>query len=290
MRETFIRVACDLCGSSESREILRKGGRVTGEIFSIVRCTRCSLVYVNPRLSDERIASLYDDAYFRGEGFDPGARYTGEDDAHMRRSVSAILQSLQDALGTVRGKRILDVGCGGGSLVHALCDTGASARGIDSSSEAIRICRERSIPAIAGDLSSSELDGVRFDAITAIEVIEHVTSPTAFLERIRDLLEPGGIAFIGTGNWELVRRVRGTPYIMPEGHLYYFTPQTLRAYFAKVGFAEAPGVHRLWFVARAAARLRAEPLTWPLVRLAAAAVRFAAPQFGPFAIAQRSLR
>jgi 2-polyprenyl-3-methyl-5-hydroxy-6-metoxy-1,4-benzoquinol methylase len=290
MGDTFTSVACDLCGATEHRTVLRKRGRVTGEIFSIVRCRRCSLVYVNPRLSDERIAKLYDKAYFRGEGFDPGVRYAEDDDENMRHAIFAILQSLREAMGTLRVKRVLDVGCGGGSLVRALRAAGALAVGLDSSPEAIRICRARSTPAIEGDVHSAKLHDLRFDAITAIEVIEHVTSPTQFLRQIRDLLAPGGVAFIGTGNWELVRRIRGTPYIMPEGHLYYFTPRTLHAYFRKVGLLEAPAVHRLWFVARAASRLRAERITWPLVRLAAATARVAAPQFGPFAIAQRSYR
>ena len=284
----FVRVSCDLCGSAQSRDVLRKQGRVTRSDFHIVRCARCSLVYVNPRLSDEQIAMLYGEAYFRGEGFDPGVHYWDADDENMRRAVRAVCRSLRDALGSLRAKQILDVGCGGGSLVRALRDDGASAYGIDSSPQAAKICASRSIPMLADDLFSAALPESAFDAVTAIEVIEHATSPTRLLQRIHSLLKPDGIAFIATGNWELVRLLPGTPYIMPEGHLYYFTPQTLRSYFAKTGFSEAPVVHRMWFVARAASRTRAWRLMWPLVQLTAAAVRVAAPQFGPFPIGQRT--
>ncbi len=67
-------VTCDLCGEDNTELLFQKRGILTGELFNIVRCRNDGLVYVNPRISKAGLPQLYDERYWRGEGFDPNIK------------------------------------------------------------------------------------------------------------------------------------------------------------------------------------------------------------------------
>ena len=94
------------------------------------------------------------------------------------------------------------------------------------------------VKVFAGDLLDADLPLGSFDVINATEVIEHLRDPMASFRRIKALLAPGGVFIYSTGNARgLYARVLGTrwPYLHPEGHLFYYDPDTLGRYFRSVG-------------------------------------------------------
>jgi 2-polyprenyl-6-hydroxyphenyl methylase / 3-demethylubiquinone-9 3-methyltransferase len=101
------------------------------------------------------------------------------------------------------GKRTLDVGCGAGLLTEPLTRLGARATGVDAAPELIVAAREHAA-AMGLDIdyrerTVEETEG-QFDLVTAMEVVEHVADPGAFLKALAKRLAPGGLLILSTPN------------------------------------------------------------------------------------------
>lgn len=105
------------------------------------------------------------------------------------------------------GKRILDVGCGGGILSEGMAKMGAVVTGIDLSLPALSVAREHGnhegltidyVCITAEELAESAPD--RFDLVTCMELLEHVPYPQSLVTACARLVQPGGDLFFATIN------------------------------------------------------------------------------------------
>lgn len=100
------------------------------------------------------------------------------------------------------GLRLADIGCGGGLVAEPMARLGFSVTGIDAGAAAIAVAREHAaasgleIDYRVADIEALAGAGDRFDAVLALEIIEHVADRDAFLAGVGTLVRPGG-AFIG---------------------------------------------------------------------------------------------
>lgn len=274
---------CALCGESKSRVVMTKKGAAVPLPFSIVACRRCGHVRVDPRIPDERLDELYDAAYYRGDGFDRTVDYDAPPSAETKAANDAVLDTVAEARGgSIAGARWLDVGCGTGGLLDEARRRGAITHGTDSSAFAAAACAKKGITLLGDAQVKSMRDS--FDVVSAIEVIEHVPQPRELLGFLRARVRPGGVVYVGTGNWNLLRRQPETPYLMPEGHIQYFTPEIMRRLFAESGLREAPVLNRSWFVARRARGVVPGPA---IARWAKVAIALT-PSVAPFPVGIRT--
>ncbi len=235
-------VNCDLCSEDDTETLLRVKGELINDWFNIVRCHNCGLIYVNPRLSKEVLLSLYDETYFKGQGFDKTFNLMADlsdPEAKRFQDLRALVRRCSDIQKSSRGARLLDFGCGTGQLLTSAREIGYEVFGVDVSPVSCEVVRSQDLPVHCGEItddSLSELEG-SFDVVTATEILEHLYEPKRCLEAIYRLLRPGGLLFYTTGNAERIG-IEGSKwsYLHPEGHLYYFTPSVMRTYFAEIGF------------------------------------------------------
>ena len=107
----------------------------------------------------------------------------------------------------IAGKRIVDVGCGGGILTEALAKHGADAMGIDLSEDLVDIADlhglETGINARYQKISAEALaaqEPAAFDHVTCMEMLEHVPDPASIINACATLVKPGGMVFFSTLN------------------------------------------------------------------------------------------
>jgi len=107
----------------------------------------------------------------------------------------------------IAGKRIVDVGCGGGILTEALARQGADALGIDLSEELVDIADLHSLETgvnvsyqkISAE-ALAEQQSACFDVVTCMEMLEHVPDPASIIHACGQLVKPGGKVFFSTLN------------------------------------------------------------------------------------------
>jgi 2-polyprenyl-6-hydroxyphenyl methylase/3-demethylubiquinone-9 3-methyltransferase len=110
-------------------------------------------------------------------------------------------------LAQLKGKRIVDVGCGGGILAEAMAKLGATVKGIDLAEKPLKVAQLHGLesgvkvdyePISAEDLAAREAG--RYDVVTCMEMLEHVPDPTATIAACGRLVKPGGWVFFSTIN------------------------------------------------------------------------------------------
>ncbi|MDX9759260.1 MAG: class I SAM-dependent methyltransferase [Bacteroidota bacterium] len=236
-------VSCNLCGGDDTAYYYSRRGALTGKEFRLVRCRNCGLFYLNPRLTRDALLALYDEAYYRGEGFDREVNYVEEyDGAYSKTDLGYHLARLRRWLPA--GARVLDVGCGTGVLLRELEAAGFDAEGIEPSGFASAFARDRGHRVRTGDFLELAVEDGAYDAVLAMEVLEHVHDPRAFIERVHRALRPGGLFYYTTGNfrgfvWQrrLLRRAVMDSYVTPEGHIVFFSTDVMRRYLREAGFS-----------------------------------------------------
>lgn len=112
-----------------------------------------------------------------------------------------------DERAPLAGKRVLDVGCGGGLLSEAMALRGASVTGIDMGEAPLTVARLHSLESgvqidyrqIPAEQLAEELPG-HFDIVTCLEMLEHVPDPSSIVKACATLVRPGGHLFFSTIN------------------------------------------------------------------------------------------
>lgn len=113
-----------------------------------------------------------------------------------------------DGVAQLAGKRVVDIGCGGGILADSMARKGASVLGIDLSTKALRVAQihalETGTPNVEYREASAEAlaqeQAGQFDVVTCMEMLEHVPRPESVVQAAATLVKPGGWIFFSTIN------------------------------------------------------------------------------------------
>ncbi len=156
-----------------------------------------------------------------------------------------------DSIADLRGKNVVDIGCGGGILSESMARAGATVRGIDLSTKALKVADLHSLEsgvAVTYEEIAAEALAARmpasFDVVTCMEMLEHVPDPASIVRACATLVRPGGHVFFSTINRNLkayLLAVLGAEYVLnmlPRGtHDYdkFIKPAELARFARQAG-------------------------------------------------------
>lgn len=157
-----------------------------------------------------------------------------------------------NARASLRGKRVLDVGCGGGLLSEAMAKTGANVTGIDLGTATVEVAELHALESgvqVQYLHQSAEQHALAnagtYDIVTCMEMLEHVPEPHSVLQALRTLVKPGGDVFVSTINRNLkayLLAIVGAEYVLrllDRGtHTYerFIRPSELSRWARNAGF------------------------------------------------------
>jgi 2-polyprenyl-6-hydroxyphenyl methylase / 3-demethylubiquinone-9 3-methyltransferase len=156
-----------------------------------------------------------------------------------------------DSTAQLTGKKVVDIGCGGGILAESMAARGANVTGVDLSEKALGVARLHLYESgqtvdyrlISAEDMSREAPG-SFDVVTCMEMLEHVPDPASTIRACAGLVKPGGHVFFSTLNRNIksyLMAVVGAEYILnllPKGtHEYakFIKPSELSRYVREAG-------------------------------------------------------
>ena len=156
-----------------------------------------------------------------------------------------------DGRASIAGKRVLDVGCGGGILAEAMSRRGARVTGIDMGETPLEVARlhllESGLEVEYRQMTAealAEAEPGTFDVVTCMEMLEHVPDPASVVKACHDLVRPGGHVFFATINRNpksYLFAIIGAEYVLrmlPRGtHDYakFIRPSELDAWCRQAG-------------------------------------------------------
>ena len=218
----------------------------TSNGYEIYRCSSCCSDFVWPQPDGSEIKAYYDQAsYFQGDG---SGSYTNYD-----LDTEAVLPLFRELLQEISGGSrcsILDIGCAYGTHLAMAVEQGWDAIGIELSDHARQVAVQRLGDKAPIFESVEEVPSRAFDVITLFDVLEHLTRPYDIFEALfrRGLIGEKTVVILTTPNARSSHAVTdptGWPYRHPPAHLFYFSAQSLRAFWAQIGVldVEVRGVY-----------------------------------------------
>lgn len=231
-----------------------------GQSLQLTCCSKCGLIYMNPRPTLALMKQLYDQPYYTHlvkknlyEKFKTALLralaklHFGYVHLGAKNRLDPLIYWMINPL---KGKwlkipyyvpngRLLDVGCGNGDYLETLSGFGWKCLGTELSEKAAACARSRGLEVLVGDLLDLSLPSKSFDVVTLWDVVEHLHDPMKALIQINRLLQMEGIVIIGTPNvasdayGRFGRDWHGLhlPY-----HLNLFKPETLTMALQAAGF------------------------------------------------------
>ena len=161
------------------------------------------------------------------------------------------LQWISDLAGGLQGKRVVDVGCGGGILSESMARTGAQVTGIDLADKPLKVAKLHKLESgvdvdyrliAAEELAAAEPES--FDVVTCMEMLEHVPDPVSVMTACARMVKPGGWVFFSSLNRNpksYLFAIVGAEYVLnmlPKGtHDWarFIKPHELAAYARQAG-------------------------------------------------------
>lgn len=218
-------VSCNFCGSNDFKLYKRI------EEFKVVKCKICGLIYTNPRVKEPFVNKLYDLPYYDNYS---DASWTDD-------YINSFFMELSRLEKFAPGRRLLEIGCGGGKFLKCAMEKKWEVKGQEISKLCVDyINKEYGIEVFMGDIQQLDMPESNFDVLAMFHVLEHVYKIAPFLATCHKILSSNGIIVVGVPNISSPDLLLNSNSLKRNLHLpyhnYHFSEKTLTAYLKKADF------------------------------------------------------
>ncbi|MBF0495589.1 MAG: class I SAM-dependent methyltransferase [Deltaproteobacteria bacterium] len=218
-------ITCPLCGAYDAALLFTRKDhtyRISNQPFNVVRCRRCSLVYVNPRPTENHIHHYYPDDFYS----------VNLDKDALLRDQDRQLKLKWKYVSHLRPGKLIDIGCMKGEFLNWMQQRGWEVQGVEFSSKPPNVFN---LDICYKNLVESDLPANSFDLVTLWAVLEHVYHPRAMLRQVWRVLKPGGTIVL------LVTNINSLPGRLMRHddiprHTILFSERTLTRMLQRTGF------------------------------------------------------
>jgi len=239
--------SCPLCNGDQSELWREKNG------YRVVKCTKCSFVYVEDYPTEEFLADYYRSSYSSEGDFKPAG------DSLRKFKYQFFSSWISQKFPDTEVIKTLEIGCGQGDFQSAVHKNPKfEAVGFDYSEPCVNYAQSQGLNVRLGDFKEAEIEDATYDLVVALHVLEHVHDLNATLAEFYRVLKPGGLAFAvcpSVTHFKQALAGESWKYLGPPGHLWYLSPKTFPQFFTKAGFSEI--LHCSHFYHRAHVRVLA---------------------------------
>lgn len=237
---------CIFCDSNSYKKFeIKKFSRP----FEIWECPSCGLLFQNPLPCSSELEAYYQEGYYTGKN-----EFAYQDERKNFKYSSYVwkarIKRLQKNLRTkLKDKKILDIGCSFGGLLQNAKEMGLHPYGIEISDFSRKYVQKQFQIPVYKTLKEAKFQDNFFDAVTMIELIEHLDQPCDVLSECFRILKKGGLLLIQTANMQGQQAIKAKEnyhYFLP-GHLYYFSRKNLRQKLLEIGFTHVRFFHPVEF-------------------------------------------
>jgi len=235
---------CPLCGSKKIEEFYKGvDNYYSGKFAEYSICSNCSLIFLNPRPTEEEHKNWYElvfqDKRRNIATFEEAvARTKGKYDKKLKQ-----LKYFENFVN--KNSQCLEIGCGWGTLAKVVKDKfNCEVNVIEPSKLAAKVAAGHfGLNVFQGNFNDFIAQGhnnKKYDFIYSYHVFEHISDPNAFLEKVKNILEPNGKLLLALPN--TLNPEQPSERLFHIDHCFYYTPQTIELMLKKHGF----NIIKLW--------------------------------------------
>lgn len=215
---------------------------------NLEKCLNCGHVFYTKKLTAEEVKEIYAPSYFKGDEY---VDYVGDREIIIKNFQNRI-NLLLNFINEPKEKNVLEVGSAYGFFLEVASKYFKSVEGLEFSREAVEYSQTRyTFKVIEGSIDEVKLQPSSYDNVFLWDTIEHLVSPDKVLQKIFEILKPGGLIALTTGDIaSLNAKFRGRSWRMihPPSHVHYFTKKSISILLNRIGYEvlhiSYPGYYR----------------------------------------------
>jgi len=223
---------CIVCGKKQKKQFAYRN-------FDYYKCVHCGHVTTYPYPTRDDMKKHYSKKFKEGN-YQLARKFAQEYMVVYRSFVHLLEKVLKKENRSIKGTTILDVGCFTGDFLILMKEAGADVYGLELQNDAVKIANKKLHGRVkAADVMTDAFPKVRFDVITLLGIVEHVTDPMKLIKRSTELLKKDGILMVQTPNSSSVLS-RLTKHLWPPyapvEHIHLFSRDSLTKALQQCGY------------------------------------------------------